>query len=1102
MTKKRRLISICFAVSSLAIIIPGATYGIISAQSASGSAVNNSKTASDDAPANIVIEQQGTKPAFLNKIETQKQTVVSSSSLYPAPKINSLTGQTVNTKGLQVAANSLGDSLNKTLANELSKNNEVDYAPLVADVNSYLDNLFKANSQYFSLTGNAPVFKQMGTDKLNVQISGDYKFTNVNTEPQAFHDLDGNVIPGLENVAPNAIVKFSFTNNPTIVASTQSASTLNLQDSVTNSSTDSTQLKAIVSVDPTTNKPYLNWSIKSLQITIDDKTTVLSDFIFNKAKSNINVLLSDVAPGIDPYTAQQYIVGKNGKVLNYNTVSGNRVGTDLANIFENRFDLAKQIAKTISGLFGSMYDMHNAGNYKLSDVLVKNAGNIADLLTLNNKSLTQKVNGTASVRDLIYDLLTSSKSNPNGKTFYQIVYKDKDAIINYLVNNVPLAGSLGGVMTDFFKGLSSPDQVFDRLSGLQGTISSLLTSPALQPIKVIFDALVSSKGVYVLDLLSDPKLAPTIFDMIVQLSGNGASLLSGGDNTTTTEPQDAIIPAANDPSGLTKLSLTDFLKKYKSLFINVLTNANDPIDAFVKGLFKDNKAALTDILNMVGFSASSLTPQLKQMFDVFVTKNQSLQDDDATVARVYNLFDQTRKLFSDENLAKITLTKINAANFSSPNIVTNYNDYNDLVIQHLDVGYQISVNNFIIPNSFVEAVVNLLPSAKLRSFIQDNFMTPQLLDQIRQQAITEGNKAKPWYVPQSTMDNILKGNETNPSIVDYIINNLLSGIRANATIQDFVKELLFGNLNPIASAPFLTINGNIKVNYGGDNLIILPAYDVAGNGKTIINYQIVGAKLTIDPTDIAAHSSHTSEYKATDAERTMAGTFKNISEQLYNSVQGLIQNFIKYTAGRIYHTTANVYLLPTKTVNGLTVPYYSLDISDPQQNVAPFAYLNNFTVAKSSLYDVQHIAATKEDIMNKGWSYDGTTPKLSDAAISEVNQYVSMSDGLTSFLSGRYSSNAINLYGSGPSKINFAINNARGDTGAVIFKRIIAYVNLSVSMDYEIRMLDSVTYLPYKVLDISDPQAPKMVQQIHNHMTYFMMGAPTTGFSFSHIGWE
>lgn len=1080
MTKRKRLIGICLAIFSFAAIIPGATYGIIAATNKPDT-INNGDSNSLK-PSKVTIEQKGTKPEFLNDIKVNKKSIKSANDLYSPPQ-SIINHATVDTTGLKVAASAIKAGLNHQLSGQLiDANGYPDYTIIIADVNSYLDNVFKQNNQFFSLKGQMPKIEQIGSDPLAINISGNYQFVNINSQPRPFKDHNGDIIKGLENVSPKDIVNFTFT---------------------TKFDKKQNHINGIVTVDPISNKSYLNWQTQQLQLTIGKKITNLTNFVFNQVKSNINLEITDVASGLDPYSAQNDIAGINGKVFNTNTLSGKQVVSDLDDLFTKKLALVKQIAKTVSAIFSSLSQMR-ANNHQLIDLVIENAGNITDLLTIAKPELNEKIKNKTSIRDLIYDLLTSSKSNNNGKTIYQIIFDNKDILVNFILKNLPIAGGINLIVNNFFNTLKKPEDLFKQLKTLQPLVLDLLKNAKLNSLFTIFQELVATKNVYVLDLLSKPNIAPLIFDLVIQLSENGASLLNNltpldlNESKPSQNPITNLVSNPNPPNALEKLSLIDFLKKYKNIFINILANANNPVNGFVEGLLANNKQGLTDLLGMVGFSTAALTPQVKHLFDTFITNNSLLENNPATINKIYTLLKEISALFSNDNLNKIKIT-INNQLANGP--VTRYNKYGDLVISNLNKTYQISVDHLVIKNSLILALVDLMPTSSLSDFVFDNFLTTEVFEEIKDQASQQVKKyPKPWYISWQMLNNGINGINGRPGLIDNVLDGIKRGVNKKATIQSFFKELVFGSLSPQLNHPFMTINGSIQISYTGEDLVILPAYDVDGQNKTIVNYQIIGANFIINATDIAKKSKFgdTTIYNINPNEQSIVANFggseKNyISKQLNQSIQQLLQNFLKNTVNRKYQTTTNITLFPKKIdpITNLSTPLYTLDLSDPKQNVAPFVYLNNYTLAVNPQFGGDQLSKAQETILKEGWTYQNHIPKLSDTASKLVKSYVKLSPELKNFLKKRYVNTAINLYGSGLSKLTFQLNQV--DIPVVIFP---VKIGLTINLSYDIRLLDSITYLPYSVLDTTDHQKPKLVQQVKNFLSYVFVSDPDIQASF------
>lgn len=1122
MLKRRRLILICSLIGGMGVVIPSATTaGILISNNLDNNSSNNqlANVDGDDDNGDLSVPVQGTKPQFLSKIkinnliEKPLNEVVQTSDPKTQTQVKnyqeSLSKIASETK-LSVSANTIKGYVNNLLQNMISPSGQAaSFEYLQSDVNSFLLNIFNQNSQSFSLlTDNNSKTNSDGSPKVGSQgivpnlnsviINGSFKFKNITDSPQTLKNVNGNPIEDsngstLKPIPPGAEISFKFYT----VNDQNKPSGSKINGTISTSSEDS-------------NKAFLNWDVDRIQFQIgtrndysmpdylatlpaskyDPSLKTYKNFVFSKDKSALNVCLDNVSPGINPYDAINNLVGPN-KVFNPTTLTGPMVGNDLKNLFKDNFNLSKSIASLINGVFDSIYNHHRNGNYTMAQVIVDNAQRIANLITINNPSDNESINGGPSVNKLIFDLLSSYSKNANAKTLFQIIYDDKDAIIDYIVQNIPQFGDLKDVILSLFDGVTSPDDLFSKLKSLVEQFKSILQTPQLKSLFPIIEKVINNKDIYLLDLVSDKQVAQTIFDLVLNL----ANVPKESNNQSSDKTKTNI----NDPS---KFTLSNFLNKYESLFVNLITSSKDPVGEFVSGLLqvktdpKTNKTTtgLEDILSLVGFSLSNFSPQIQKIFDIFFTNNDSLKNTKANIDNIYYLFGQISNLFSDNNMKNITMKPIDDAAFSK--IKTTYSPKDSAFVVNLPkggVGYTISVNGtgWSIPNSFIKSIVNLAPKSKLLDFI-NLFLDDKTKEFVRQQAVD----SIPSWIKLGLVINAVK------DAVNNTINGVLGSIKQEATIKDLVNEIMFGYDKYDPNDSWLSIIGNINVSYSGENLYILPSYEVSGSGKTITNYQIISADLLIDPTNIASKSIFKGYVKSKDlatnkvpADEQAISKF-GLSAQLYKSFNGLVNNFIQYTVGRTYDIKSNIYLFPTKKdKNNRTVPYFELNPYDPNQNIDPNTFDSNLYIkSNDKRLDEKNINQTKDYLLGSKDSWQGYDPKtkkpiISSAGINVIKDFYDYQNSkLNSF--SKYITISQNFYGTGPGSLNVSLN------GVVVKVLFNLHFNINLSINYEIRMMDSTITLPYKVIDLSNKDNPKFTDSIRNDLAYFTIGQPDVSVKF------
>lgn len=1129
MLKKRRLTLICSLIGGMGVVIPSATTaGILISNSLDSNSSNNQIANVDGDDDNDSVPISGTKPVFLNKIklndlsEKPLDKIITTSDQKTSSQVKSYQeslSSIANKTKLSVAADTVKDYVNNLLKNMISPSGEAaSFEYLKSDVNSFLLNMFNQNSQVFSLLvgddaktkDGSPIVGSEGiVPNLNsVIISGSFKFKNITDSPQTLKDVNGNPIEDsdgskLKDIAPGAEIVFKF--NTVDKYGKPAGSKIN--GIVSSSSEDS-------------NKAFLNWDVDRIQFQIGTRSDYLmpgylatlpvskynpsvhvyENFVFSKDKSAFNVCLDNISAGINPYDAINNLVGPN-KMFNPTTLTGKMVGNNLKNVFNDNFNLSKSIASLVNGIFGSIYNHHNNGNYTMAQVIVDNAQRIANLVTINKPSDNEPINGGASVNKLIFDLLSSysinGKPNANAKTIFQILYDDKDALIDYIVQNIPQFGDLKDVILSLFDGVTSPDDLFVKLKSLIDQFKSILQTPQFKSLFPIIEKVINNKDVYLLNLVSDKQVAQTIFDLVLNLAKVPKESTN---NLASSKAQSTQI-------NNNKFTLTDFLNKYESLFVNLITSSKDPVGEFISGLLQEKKdpktnktsTGLEDILSLVGFSASNLSPVLQKIFDLFFTNNDSLKATKENIDNIYNLFGQISNLFSDINMNKITMKPIDNSAFDK--IQTTYSPKDSSFVvnfpKNQTVGYTISVNGsgWSIPNSFIKTLVNLAPKSKLIDFI-NFFLDDQTIKLIKDQAV-------------NSIPSIVRGlaESAVKKTIDDTVKQVQNSINPNTTIKDLVNEIMFGYDSYDPNDSWLSIIGNINVSYSGENLYILPSYNLNGSGKTITNYQIISANLSIDPTDIANKSIFKGYKKSEKLEPTKVSSNKqtitkfHLSAQLYKSFNGLINNFIQYTAGRTYDIKSNIYLYPTKKdKNNRTVPYFELNPNDPKQNVAPNTFDSNLYIkSNEKRLGQENINQTKDYLLGSKDSWQGYDPKtkrpiVSKAGLAIINDFYDYQNSkLNSF--SKYITLSQNFYGTGPGNTTISIN---GISVKVIGFKLNFNVNLTVN--YDIRMMDSTIVLPYKVVDLSNKNDPKFVYSIRNELMYFYLGDIKPSIKFTGFG--
>lgn len=145
----------------------------------------------------------------------------------------------------------------------------------------------------------------------------------------------------------------------------------------------------------------------------------------------------------------------------------------------------------------------------------------------------------------------------------------------------------------------------------------------------------------------------------------------------------------------------------------------------------------------------------------------------------------------------------------------------------------------------------------------------------------------------------------------------------------------------------------------------------------------------------------------------------------------------------------------------------------------------------------KNINQTKDYLLGSkdSWQgYDSKTKKpiISNAGINIIKDFYDYQNSkLNSF--SKYITISQNFYGTGPGNINISLN-----------KVVVQFIfglkfNINLSINYEIRMMDSTIVLPYKVIDLSNKDNPKFIDSIRNDLTYFIISEPNTSVKFDSL---
>ncbi|WP_027124107.1 P116 family lipid acquisition surface protein [Mycoplasmoides pirum] len=980
-------------------------------------------------------------PDFLKNITFAKLKVINGKSL-----IHDL-DKNIKNNDLSIGFNSIRTKLNLILNEHIS---QYGYMYLLNDIKQYIYDIWENNKNYFSFVdAKIPTIKNISKNKMDVNIFGSFVLKNKTKEKQKLVDNENKFLFNLRSINPNEKVTINFSNY------------LNFDN-------DKDKQNAIIPIlNNLHNKIYLNWFVPNFQMNFEFENekfeTSFKQFVFNKNISYTNINFVKTKLAYDPYTSKNNIVGKNKK-FNIDLINKNQVKNDLNLHVKGKLNFYVSISQSMSKLLRTIIDLQNSSkNYLIADVITKNAKNISENLSLIYPEFNNLISNKTSIKEFIYDLLTNySQTKINSNDFYDLLYKHRYILFNFFNKLFSELNEKELDISEIFNEINSGKQFFDLLSNLVKQANLVLTGKNYKPLLNLLNSLTESKDVYLFDFLSKKENATNLIDTLINIENMELDL-------------------KNNKS-------IEFIKEYRVFLIKLISSSKNWISEITYNLLEDGidsdgkvlkKAMLMNILKMVGFNFNLLlnSNNFEKIFEILILNNNSIEPNEKTFENVLNLLNQISFFLQNINLNKIKI--INKEEENNFNIEYSENG-NDLLVKNLNESFDLKINNFEIPVSLINAFLNFLPSNSLKETL-DKFLDDKTLDFIRNKSydqIKEYITKKFSWVPSWLIDlnklsqNIAYGENGKNGIVDQMLSNIKNNLNPKASLKTLFQEILFGSFEFDSTKPWININGILKIKYSGNNLYVLPTYNYDFFKNLKMNYQIIGATLTIDSKNLANQIQINDQSNKLNINHVIP-TYQ-LSNQLHNSFINFSKNFINDMVNRNYNLLSNIYLEPIENKNK-----FMLNLNNEKEVIDPYLYLNNYDFKYSDLLDENQISQTKLKIFNKSWNWNNQYPSIDNDSINFINHLINLNDVFYE-KQLKYIVNTISLFGIRQSSFNLKIfENVY--VGNPLIKKI--PIPFKINFLFELRAIQKIIIFPYPIFDKTNN---KFVNSIHLNLSTFI----------------
>lgn len=963
-------------------------------------------------------------PKFLNETSKGPLINVNAKNLLKY-ELNDL----VNNPNVSVNTNLLTlDKLDKQLIHNLKyfpSDQRHWYTYLEHDINAYFLRMYVANERVFSMYGERTKFLRYGPNPIaDSYISGQFVFKNITDFPVQLKDAEGVPFKNLSEIPAGESITLDYTSK---VNEIQSPIHAKLDKNAS-------------------GQIYLGWQLDHFQMTVGESDDYVgggvnpnvflyNNFAFYDDTSALNIKMKNLTDAIDPYSAASLLSGPD-KRFNEGLISRHQVATDVKNLFENTFNVAKQSARFTNRFLKALA---SENNYSLADIIANNSYEIANLIEAFFPEIGKKSTNNLSFKNLIIDLLRSYRStnfNESVSTLYEIIYKYKQEIKDLLSSQLSFMTNVNDVMDMIFNEVYSPAEFFERLQNFLPQIEIILTDQNQPQLLKLLNRLLDTQETYLLNFLTDKENVTIIVDI----------LLGFYNSQEYTDPQ-----------------LKSFINTYKSLFIDLLSSAQRPLDLFVQQLLNNNKKMLLDILSLASINVNQFSAQAKSLFDFFITNNEVFSHVDLALPKIKNLLNEIADLFDELNIAKITMHPLNQ-NWEQQYTLKHDGTY--WYIDNLDVRYRISVNGFNVKHSLINALLDFLPNEYLSKTIE-RFVTDELKAELSKQAKVEVDKyiSQQWYsifVPPNTSQNIVYGPnwDGKNGIIDTLLTSIVRNLPQKSSLRTLAKEIFFGSDQINLNRNWMIINGNIDVSYSGKKLYVLPLFERGLNGQMYMNYQIINATQKINAKDVA-NKSHVMVNTVFPFGMITIPAHA-LSQQLHRSFKRLVNNLVNYTINREYVSQNNIYLRPEKDASNRH--RFILDSNKSSENVDPYLYVKDYTATRSDMLLPWNLEATKQKVIRDNWRYKNDAPKLNNIALNTIDRFIELSDPLKQYR--HLMTQSLNIYGTNKTTLNAYIEQK---VYIGTFLNIWSTYGINLSLHYELRFLDYALILPYPVIANNDP---------------------------------
>ncbi|WP_033160056.1 P116 family lipid acquisition surface protein [Mycoplasmoides alvi] len=907
---------------------------------------------------------------------------------------------------IKIDLNLIQKNTNYFLTKEIEKNG---FTYLNNDIKQYLYNIFLSNNGQFLIEAKtSPKINHLYNNPLDIEIN--YKFDLINKTNYDCDLLDdmGKKFNNLDKIKPNQKITFELTNN-------------NLKN-----------IDSIAScVTKLNNQFYLNWYLNNFQIKIFDTFGKINsyqydNFLFNKSKSHLNLELKSVTDAKNPYSIKKEIVGEN-KLFDKNLITKLQFEKDINSLFQNNLKAKKDIALSTGKILKTFVDFNQSKkSYRIADVLTINSESIVNTLIAIYPEIGYKNEDETSIGNLLFDLF-NNYSKTSKLTFYDFLYKYRIIIAQILFKNYEQFFYINfEELKEIVHKLSSSNELFHIIFSLTKNLNTLFKNQTYIDFFNLFQKISEDQNTYLWNILSDKDNFATIFNFFIN---NSFHL---GDKNS---------------------EIVNFVKKYKEIITNLMINSSEPINDFLKSLFANNKIFLHDLLELTISQNILHGSFIEQLLDVLFFSNNSLTPTKESINNVINLFKEISIFLDASNLDKINL------NLNLPNkkwSIEYTDDKNDLVLKNFKINCQINFDHFIIKNSLINAIINLLPNYLFYDLLS-NYLTPVILEKIRNETYLNTKKYLDqnlikWFIDTNKLSkNIAYGSKGNDGIIDKIIETIKSECNSQTTIQNLIKEIIFGSLEFDLNGNWLDINGKINIIYFGNKMYILPIYELDYFNNLKMNYQIINIGLTIDANDL---NKWTKWYnKKCSSNKSLISSY-NLSEQLHEQFMLNLQNELINVFQCEHSFQTNLILRPT-----INKEKFNLNSKINLWNINPNVYADGYNVDLDESVDQEKLAKIKSLICIDNWKCNNHKLELTEVAYNLLHNLFKINDKFNQE-QNKYLTNSISIFSTNKLSLNFKILE-KAYVDLMFLKEIKIPINLN--FNYEHRQVIDKILFPYPI---------------------------------------